>query len=88
MLTRIYQSDKDRRRRPTTIVLHGARLKKLRLSLGLTQSQVAASIGCTKAFVGHLEAERAMPSVQTAEALRDLFGVALHDARALIIVVD
>lgn len=88
MLTRFYQSDKDRRRRPMTILLDGARLKKLRLSLGLTQLQVATAIGCTKAFVGHLEAERAMPSAQTAEALRDLFGVALHDQKALRIVVD
>lgn len=88
MLTRFYQSDKDRRRRPTTIVLDGARLRKLRQSKGLTQKQVAEAIGCSKAFIHHLEAERAMPSVETAEALRDLFGAEAQDKRALVIVVD
>lgn len=87
MLTRTYNSDKARRRKPTTIVLDGARLRKLRESMGLTQKQVAEAIGRTKAFVGHLEAELAMPSVETAEALRDFFGVQAHEKKALVITV-
>lgn len=88
MRTRFYKSDKLRQRKPTTIVLDGARLKKLRLSRKMTQQQVADAIGCTREFVASMEAETTMPSVQTAEALRDLFGVDAQDKRALVIVVD
>ena len=88
MRTRFYKSDKLRQRKPTTIVLDGARLKKLRLSRKMTQQQVADAIGCTREFVASMEAETTMPSVQTAEALRDLFGVDAQDKRALVIVID
>ena len=88
MRTRFYKSDKLRQRKPTTIVLDGARLKKLRLSRKMTQQQVADAIGCTREFVASMEAETTMPSVQTAEALRDLFGAEAQDKRALVIVID
>jgi len=88
MRTRFYKSDKLRQRKPTTIVLDGARLKKLRLSRKMTQQHVADAIGCTREFVASMEAETTMPSVQTAEALRDLFGAEAQDKRALVIVID
>lgn len=88
MLTRTFRSDAARRRKPVTIRLDGARLRELRLSMGLSQQQVGDAIGRTKAYVGQMEAEKTLPSVASAIGLQEYFGIALHDSGALIIEVD
>lgn len=87
MLTRTYRSDAFKRRKPMTVVLDGARMRELRLSMGLSQQQVGDAIGRTKAYVGQVEMEKTMPSVDTAADLQDFYGIVLHDSGALVIEV-
>jgi transcriptional regulator with XRE-family HTH domain len=87
MLTRTFQSDKARRRPPVTVTVDGARLRELRMSMGLSQQQVGDAIGKTKVYVGQIELEKTLPSVAMAVALQEFFGIALHDCGALHIEV-
>lgn len=88
MLTRTYRSDAAKRRKPMTVVLDGARMRELRLSMGLSQQQVGDAIGRTKAYVGQVEMEKTMPSIDTAADLQNFYGVALNDCGALVIEVQ
>lgn len=87
MLTRTFRSDKTRRRPPVTITVDGARMRELRMSLGLSQQQVGDAVGKTKAWVGQVEMEKTMPSVAMASALQEFYGIALHDYGAMSIEV-
>ncbi|SMB99871.1 Helix-turn-helix [Thermanaeromonas toyohensis ToBE] len=54
----------------------GERLKKMRESLGLTQSALAARAGVSPALVGQIEAGKVRPSLKTIEKLAQALGVA------------
>lgn len=88
MLTRTFRSNKARTRKQMTVVVDGALLREVRMSAGLSQEDVARAIGKTKAAVSQMELEQMMPSVETALAMQELFGVALHDSGALKIEVS
>lgn len=85
MLTRTYLSDRMKQRKPVTVAVDGARLRELRLSLGLSQQQVGDAVGRTKAWVGQVEMGKTMPGVDAALALRDFYGIAAMDTGALVI---
>ena len=85
MITRTILSDKLRQRKPVTITLNGAALRELRLSMGWSQTEMARRIGKSKPYVGHLEAERLIPSLEAAETMRDVIGIALYDTGALVV---
>lgn len=84
MITRTFLSDRQRQRRPVTIRMDGQALRGLRLSLGWTQAEFAERIGKTKPYVCHLERERVMPSVATAEDIVNVLGHAAADSGALV----
>lgn len=86
MMTRTYRSDARRQRKPITITVDGRRMRELRLSLGLSQRQVGHAINRTKAYIGQVEAEKTMPSVDAALALQAFYGHMAADTGALLIV--
>lgn len=88
MLVRTYRSDKERTRRPTTVSIDGARLRELRLSMGLSQEQVGAAVGRTKMWVSQVEMEKTMPSIEASLALQEFFGIAAADCGALLVEVQ
>ncbi|EAW9499893.1 helix-turn-helix transcriptional regulator [Salmonella enterica] len=46
-------------------------LKKMRLSLRLTQKDLANAIGCTPSSIGHYESGRRVPSVDICHLITD-----------------
>jgi transcriptional regulator with XRE-family HTH domain len=87
MITRTYRSNKERTRRPTTVSIDGARLRELRLSMGLSQEQVGTAVGRTKMWVSQVEMEKTMPSIDATMALQEFFGVAAADYGAIAVEV-
>lgn len=69
----------------TRIDLDGAKLKELRLSLGMTLSEVATIVGCSFAAVGHYEREAMTPGADAINGLRRVFGDALTSTGALVV---
>lgn len=70
-----------------TVRLDGARLRELRIGLGLTLQEVGDAIGKTRAFVSQMETEVAMPSSSTVTDLQEFYGIALHDSGAIVVEV-
>lgn len=83
MLTRTFSSDKQRQRRPVVVRLDGAALRSLRLSMGLSYRKMASLLGKSPAYVWHLEDERMVPSVESAEDIIRILGTAAHESGAL-----
>ena len=50
-------------------------LKELRLSKGLTQQELAELIRKDRSLIAKIESENSSPSIETAKALADVFGV-------------
>lgn len=69
----------------TRVALDGDKLRGLRLSLGMTLSEVATVVGCSFAAIGHYEREAMMPGVDAIAGLRRAFGDALAESGALIV---
>lgn len=59
----------------------GARVRRWRKALHLTQRDVAAAIGVTGGFVAHIETGRTLPSVRTCKKIADALGV--HELEVL-----
>lgn len=68
----------------TRIELDGDKLRGLRLSLGMTLSEVATIVGCSFAAIGHYEREAMIPGTDAINGLRRVFGDALEQSGALI----
>lgn len=58
----------------------GLVLKRLRISCGLTQKQVAEKLGRRQQIVGHWETGYAQPDANTLFTLCDIYGVTVDDA--------
>ena len=69
----------------TRISLDGDKLRGLRLSLGMTLSEVATVVGCSFAAIGHYEREAMTPGVDAINGLRRVFGDALKQSGALVV---
>ncbi len=69
----------------TRIDLDGAKLKELRLSLGMTLSEVATVVGCSFAAIGHYEREAMIPGVDAINGLRRAYGDAMASTGALVL---
>ena len=69
----------------TRISLDGDKLRGLRLSLGLTLSEVATVVGCSFAAIGHYEREAMTPGADAINGLRRVFGDALEQSGALVV---
>ena len=68
------------------IELDGERLRSLRQSRGLTLQAVGAACGRTAAAICSLEHERWLPTVETCDALKALFGRDLVRVGAIRVV--
>jgi len=68
----------------TRISLDGDKLRGLRLSLGMTLSEVATVVGCSFAAIGHYEREAMTPGADAINGLRRVFGDALASTGALV----
>ncbi len=55
----------------------GAKLKRLRLSKGFTQEELAERADLTKGFISLLERDRTSPSIVTLEQILNVLGVSL-----------
>jgi transcriptional regulator with XRE-family HTH domain len=66
------------------IDLDGAKLRELRLSLGMTLAEVATIVGCSFAAIGHYEREAMIPGQDAINGLRRVFGDALESTGALV----
>ncbi|WP_456399137.1 cupin domain-containing protein [Mesoaciditoga sp.] len=55
----------------------GEKLKRLRLSRGFTQEELAERADLTKGFISLLERDKTSPSIATLEQLLDVLGVSL-----------
>ncbi|TLS49423.1 helix-turn-helix transcriptional regulator [Paenibacillus antri] len=55
----------------------GERIAKLREDLGLTQGELAARLGITRASLSHYETNRRQPDYETLSALADFFDVSV-----------
>ena len=66
------------------IDLDGAKLRELRLSLGMTLAEVATLVGCSFAAIGHYEREAMIPGPDAINGLRRVFGDALETTGALV----
>ncbi|WP_309121641.1 helix-turn-helix transcriptional regulator [Paenibacillus sp.] len=55
----------------------GERIAKLREDLGLTQGELAARLGITRASLSHYETNRRQPDYETLSAMADLFDVSV-----------
>lgn len=53
----------------------GQRIRELRLSLGMTQGKLAATLGVSKSAIGMYETDRREPDNSTLEAIADFFNV-------------
>jgi predicted transcriptional regulator len=69
----------------TRISLDGDKLRGLRLSLGMTLSEVATVVGCSFAAIGHYEREAMTPGADAINGLRRVFGDALEQSGALVV---
>lgn len=69
----------------TRISLDGGKLRGLRLSHGMTLSDVASLVGCSFAAIGHYEREAMMPGADVIDGLRRAFGDALAASGALVV---
>lgn len=69
----------------TRVALDGDKLRGLRLSLGMTLSEVASVVGCSFAAIGHYEREAMMPGTDAVDGLRRVFGEALAQSGALVV---
>ena len=69
----------------TRISLDGDKLRGLRLSLGLTLSEVATVVGCSFAAIGHYAREAMTPGADAINGLRRVFGDALEQSGALVV---
>lgn len=58
----------------------GLILKKLRVSCGMTQKEVAEKIGRTQQIIGHWETGYAQPDANTLFTLCNIYGVTVDDA--------
>lgn len=70
----------------TRVSLDGDKLRALRLGEGMTLSEVATVAGCSFAAIGHYEREAMMPGVDAINGLRRVFGDALAQSGALVVV--
>jgi len=61
----------------TKLLTFGARLRQLRESRGLTQSELAARAGLTDQWVSHFEIGRREPTFRNLQALAQGLGVGL-----------
>lgn len=68
------------------IELDGERLRAIRQSRGMTLDEVGAACGRTAAAICSLEHERWLPSLDTCDALKALFGKDLMRIGALRVV--
>ena len=57
----------------------GARLRKVRLSSGLSLREVARQLGVSPSFVSQLETGKSQPSVGTLYALAQLLGISIDE---------
>lgn len=58
----------------------GLVLKKLRISCGMTQKEIAEKIGRKQQVIGHWETGYAQPDANTLFTLCDIYGVTVDDA--------
>lgn len=57
--------------------MYGHRIAKLREEKGLTQEELAAAIGISRASLSHYESDRRKPNLITLTRLADLFQVSV-----------
>jgi len=69
----------------TRVALDGDKLRGLRLSHGMTLSEVATVVGCSFAAIGHYEREAMMPGADAINGLKRAFGDALAESGALVV---
>jgi putative transcriptional regulator len=62
-----------------TLDIDGTKLKQAREKAGLTPTQVAETIGITRAHLSHLENDKRQPSNRLADELAALYGVRIFD---------
>lgn len=55
----------------------GIRIKELREAKGITQAELAKSIGVSPQTIGHYEAGRVLPPVDVLKRIADFFGVSI-----------
>jgi transcriptional regulator with XRE-family HTH domain len=60
---------------PSPRIKFGTEMRRLREAAGLTQSAVAARLGCTQTQVSRIEIAKRVPSRSNAERLDELFGL-------------
>ena len=65
-------------------VSFGEWLKRRRLGLGLTQSQLALRIHCSTSAVRKFESEERRPSAETIEQLAELFDIPSSERKAFV----
>src|SRR5690348_1243083 len=63
----------------------GQRLRERRKALGLTQLEVALSVGCAEATIQKIEADARRPSRQMAQLLAEALGVPAEERAAFVL---
>lgn len=57
----------------------GAKLKNIRISMGLSQDEFAKKLNTTKQVISRYETEQRTPKITIAQEYADILGVSLHD---------
>ena len=57
----------------------GAKLKNIRISMGLSQEEFAKKLNTTKQVISRYETEQRTPKITIAQEYADVLGISLHD---------
>lgn len=61
----------------------GAKVRILREAVGWTQLELADRLGVAQRTISHIEQGRNLPSIETAFAMADIFGIDINEFRKL-----
>lgn len=70
------------------VALFSGRLRELRHSRGLTQTELARQAHVTPSYIGRLESGGAAPGIDLVERLATALGASLHDLLPVVDVTD
>ncbi len=59
--------------------MYGKEIKKARLSMGVTQSQVAKDTGLPQNTLSWIELDKGLPNIQQCVLLADYYGISLDE---------
>lgn len=66
----------------------GKIIKSKRESLGRTQKELGADVGCSDGYIAHIEAEAKVPSLEICMAFAQIFGLPPQEEEALLKAVE